>query len=363
MTSKERMLIALNLGKPDRLPVTIHQWQEYHLKKYMNGMSELEAFIKCGLDAAVTFYPAYTMPESNDWRVESSSHVTDEGITVTDYVIHTPEGDLKYQVCSNAFPSWYSEHMIKRDEDIYLYKKYCPPWKIRARELEEIYDQVGDHGILRCGIPQYQGGCYQAAQVMYGTENLIYACYDKPDFVHEFLQIILEKKLEYIYTQLKNKKVDLVETGGGGSSDTIISPALHKEFCEPYDKRIHDALHHVGHIAVYHTCGGMMSILDSILNNGCDASETLSPPEIGGNITGGRIVKEKLGSRIALIGGLDQVNVLTHGDEALIRKTVHSLFETYGNNGGYIISACDHFFEAPVSNLVAFANAARECVY
>ncbi|NLC67354.1 MAG: hypothetical protein GX754_00905, partial [Clostridiaceae bacterium] len=60
MTSKERMLIALNLGKPDRLPVTIHQWQEYHLKKYMNGMSELEAFIKCGLDAAVTFYPAYT---------------------------------------------------------------------------------------------------------------------------------------------------------------------------------------------------------------------------------------------------------------------------------------------------------------
>jgi hypothetical protein len=30
MTSKERMLIALSNGKPDRLPVTIHQWQPYH---------------------------------------------------------------------------------------------------------------------------------------------------------------------------------------------------------------------------------------------------------------------------------------------------------------------------------------------
>ena len=37
MTSKERMLCAIDRGMPDRLPVTIHQWQPYHLKKYMNG--------------------------------------------------------------------------------------------------------------------------------------------------------------------------------------------------------------------------------------------------------------------------------------------------------------------------------------
>ena len=35
MTSKERMLVALRRGKPDRMPVTIHQWQAYHLQKFM----------------------------------------------------------------------------------------------------------------------------------------------------------------------------------------------------------------------------------------------------------------------------------------------------------------------------------------
>ena len=30
MTSKERMLCALDRGKPDRLPISAHQWQGYH---------------------------------------------------------------------------------------------------------------------------------------------------------------------------------------------------------------------------------------------------------------------------------------------------------------------------------------------
>ena len=42
---------------------------------------------------------------------------------------------------------------------------------------------------------------------------------------------------------------------------------------------------------------------------------------------------------------------------------VHKLFETVGYDGGYICSCSDHFFETPVENLVAFADAARECVY
>ena len=44
MTGKERMLVALEGGKPDRLPVSVHQWQQYHLDKYLGCMSDLEAF-------------------------------------------------------------------------------------------------------------------------------------------------------------------------------------------------------------------------------------------------------------------------------------------------------------------------------
>lgn len=362
MTSKDRMMTAIKRGIPDRLPVTIHQWQEYHLKNYMKGATEIEAFKHVGLDAAATYYPAYRKIPTSDW-VETASVKKIDGIVITDYTVTTPDGQLTYQISSNKFTSWYSECLVKKYEDIYIFGKYFPRMEIKRAELEEHYSLLGDAGIARCGIPSFQGGCYQAAQVLFGTEELIYECYDNLDWVHEFLNIILNRKLEYVYDQLKGAKVDLVETGGGGSSDTVISPKLHKEFCESYDLKLHQAIHDIGLPVVYHTCGGMMGIMDSILQNGCDASETLSPPNVGGNITDEKLVKEKLGSKLALIGGMDQITLLTHGTPEQIKKEVKRLFEVYGQGGGYIMSACDHFFEAPVENLKAYASAAKECVY
>ena len=53
MTSKERLMTALTGGKPDRLPVSLHQWQGYHLDKYLDGITPQEAFRKFGMDAQV----------------------------------------------------------------------------------------------------------------------------------------------------------------------------------------------------------------------------------------------------------------------------------------------------------------------
>ena len=44
MTSKERLLCALEGGKPDRMPTSLHQWQGYHLDKYLGGMTDIEAW-------------------------------------------------------------------------------------------------------------------------------------------------------------------------------------------------------------------------------------------------------------------------------------------------------------------------------
>jgi hypothetical protein len=54
---------------------------------------------------------------------------------------------------------------------------------------------------------------------------------------------------------------------------------------------------------------------------------------------------------------------LTNGTSEQIHAEVHRLFEALGPARGYILSASDHFFDAPVENLRAFAAAGRECVY
>ena len=106
-----------------------------------------------------------------------------------------------------------------------------------------------------------------------------------------------------------------------------------------------------------------MHILDLIMQNATDASETLAPPGVGGNITEPEKVRAAFGGKVAMIGGMDQFNILTSGTREEIRRETRRLFEGFGKNGGYICSASDHFFETPVENLKTFAVAAKECVY
>ena len=81
--------------------------------------------------------------------------------------------------------------------------------------------------------------------------NLFFLHYDKPDCVHEFLKILLGKKLRYIDESLKAASIDLVETGGEAASNNIISLQIHEEFCLPYDQKMYDAIHNVGHKISY----------------------------------------------------------------------------------------------------------------
>lgn len=364
MTSKERMICAIERGIPDRLPVTIHQWQPYHLQKYMNGMSDIEANRACGLDASINVFEV-TGEDSDTWKV-SSTRSEGDGYYVTHYVIDTPEGQLTTSTGTNPMTTWVMEHLIKNEEDIQLIRKYRPVPKLNKKLVLDTYDELGEDGILRTFIWGKQGGCWQDACELYGVENLIFQTYDDPDWVHELLSILLEQKLAYIEENLPGMPFDLVETGGGASSNTVISPAIHEEFCLPYDQKMHDALRKHGFRTVYHTCGGMTRIADLVAQNHCDVSETLSPLAMGGDIADeadARKVYEALHPTKGLIGGMDQLHVLGTGTKEEIEKEVEKLFGWYGQNGGYIMSACDHFFEVPPQNLKYFAEAAKKFRY
>lgn len=372
MQSKERMLTALHRGKPDRLPVTVHQWQGYHLDEYMGGVDALEAFGIVGMDASIQYFADmgqfwlvdadYTKFSTPDWRDEVEVISDNPDDRINHHTIITPGGTLTYKTRGDRKTTWITEYLIKQDDDIELIRKYMPVPALDPKPIADLYDRLGDKGILRGFVCGDQAGCWQHAACLFDIQELILACFDKPDWVHALLQILLEKKLRFIET-MRGAKFDLIETGGGAGSSTVISPKLHKEFCLPYDRQLHDALHRAGFdMVAYHTCGGTLNIEELIVANGCDASETLAPVSIGGNQEPWEF-KAKVGDRLAVIGGMDQFNVLTDGSERDIYDMVATLFEKVGADGGYVMSASDHFFETPAENLKIFANAAKDCAY
>jgi len=373
MTSKERMIRALSRERPDRLPVTVHQWQPYHLRTHMGGMDALSAFRACGLDAAIQ----YVEPAGQAWlgetgrRADSTPQWQHTAEAVTDdpwdrrvrHTIETPDGTLTFETGANPQTTWITEYLIKRPEDVDLIERYMPVPRLDHRRIARAYDAVGDAGILRGFVWGDQAGCWQHACCLMDVQELILEAIDHPDRVHRLLGVLLAKKLRFVDESLRGARFDLVETGGGAGSDTVISPAMHREFCLPYDREIHRAVHDASLRVAYHTCGGMMHLLDLIVDNEADASETLSPPGTGGNIADPAAVREAFAGKVAMIGGMDQFHVLTRGTAEGIRAEVRRLFEGFGRDGGYILSASDHFFETPPENLKAYAAAARECTY
>jgi uroporphyrinogen-III decarboxylase len=209
--------------------------------------------------------------------------------------------------------------------------------------------------------PYGQPGCWQDAAVLFGIENLILAAYDDPAWVRTFLDVLFERKRRYVES-LAGARFDLVELGGGDASTTVISPDLFAGFVAPYDGRLIALAHEAGQRVVYHTCGGMMPILEEIADMGADAMETFTPPAMGGDADLAE-AKRRVGGRVCMIGGFDQNRFFRDATPDETRAAVRRCFEEAGAGGGYILAPSDHFFEAREDLLRAFADEASRCMY
>ncbi len=87
----------------------------------------------------------------------------------------------------------------------------------------------------------------------------------------------MERKKQYIKS-LQGAQYIILELGGGDTSTTVISPKILRRFVAPCDSQLISTAHEVGQRIVYHTCGGMMPILEDIFDMGPDAMETFTRP-------------------------------------------------------------------------------------
>ncbi len=385
MTSKQRMICALEGKQPDRLPVTTHHLMDYFLKKYLGGASSREFFDRFGLDAihwvvahrpdesAGEYYDPFQVTPgflearrvfTDQWQV-LSENIPDPQWPTQRFRFVTPKGELSMVLQSNQYTSWVSEHLIKEKSDIDLIGEFVTAPKCDVEAVNREAEAFGERGLLRSHICCFdvfgQPGTWQDAACLVGVERLIMETFDDPDWVHQLLGILQRRKLTYARS-LKGAAFDVIEFGGGDASSTVISPTIFDEFVAPYDTPIIAAAHEAGQRIAYHTCGGMMPILERIAAMQPDAMETFTPSRMGGD-TDLAEAKRRIGDKVCMIGGLDQHHFFTGCTAEETRAEVRRCFETAGRGGAYILSPSDHFFDADLELLQAFADEASKCAY
>jgi hypothetical protein len=339
---------------------------DYYLKMSLGGMDSWQAYERFGMDIAAYVEPDYRYGDGDlaRWKVRRRDLGTgDDGRMLWDETIETPGGVLRREGATNQYTSWDTDVLIKNEKDFALWEKYSPvPVGIDWSGISRARERLGDRGIIRSHpFSPGQGSPWQSFCVLVNTEPAIMMAMDTPDFVHHALAAILERTLKV--TELwKGIPSDMVETGGGAGSNTVISPAMFEEFCVPYDRRQHAALHETGVKIVYHLCGGVMKMLELVAGNGADGLETMTPPAMGGDCDL-REASRRVGDRLFFMGGFDQNAGFERGTPAAARRQVLECFEATRDHAGYICVPSDHFFFGDPANIQAFADACKECRY
>jgi uroporphyrinogen decarboxylase len=380
MTSRQRLLAALDRKVPDRLPVTTHHLMPWFLEHQMGGISEREFFDRFGLDAIFWTTPLQadeSCPEDEErkprnegaghvdrWRVEREI-VPDPHYETTRYRIATGRGTLSTILQNDGRTSWVAERLIKKKADAEIVAEIATAPLCDVDEVNRQAAAFGERGIVRGAVPGFpiygQPGCWQDAAVLYGIEALILETFSDPGWVEELLTILQRRKLSFLHSA-RGACFDLLELGGGDASSSVISPAIFDRFVAPFDAPLVAAAHESGLRVVYHTCGGMMPLLERIAGMGPDAMETFTPRTMGGDVDL-REAKRRIGHRVCMIGGFDQFHDFVGCSPEQTRLAVRRLFEAAGQNGGYVLSPSDHFFEADEALLHAFAEEAHACLY
>lgn len=377
MKSKERLLNAIIGEKIDRLPVTTHHLMPYFLNKYADGMEGLEFHKKMGFDPIVWSVPLKAKLEegqyideeygilcSENWKLSVAS-VSGYDYETKCFRFMTPEGNLQTKISYNDYTFWTTEYLLKSKEDMELFARYAPYYYCDTEKVKEFAATHGDEALIRGHIPGFlpmgQPGCWQDVACLYGIEKLILEVYDDPDWVHYACKEMQKRKITFIES-LEGVPYDILELGGGDASTTVISPAIFREFVSTYDKPLIELAHKKGQRIVYHTCGGMMPILEDLVDLGADALETFTPPDMGGDVDLKK-AKEILGDQVCMIGGFDQGHYLYGCTEEQTREAVRKCFRDAGEGGRYILSPSDHFFDAEMELIKVFVDEAKKCLY
>ncbi len=377
MTSRERFLAAINRQPLDRLPVTTHHLMTYFLEKYAGGLTPLEFHKQYGFDPIIwpfafrPYAPAKQYLDektgllcSENWRLEIRE-VSGERYPTQRYIFHTPKKDLTCVLQQNGIVRWQTEFLIKEKSDMEIFAQYAPHPHLDVEAVNALADEAGEDVLVRGYVSSFepfgQPGCWQDMACLYGIENLIMETYDDPEWVNFACQAVQDMKKTFLRST-RGARYDILELGGGDASTTVISPKIFDEFVAPFDTPLVELAHEMGQKIVYHTCGGMMPILENIADMGVDAMETFTPVAMGADANLAE-AKRRIGDRVCMIGGFDQGHYLYGCTEEETRREVRRCFEEAGEGGAFILSPSDHFFDADINLIRAFVDEAHHCTY
>ncbi len=338
MNGKERIIQALSIKEPDRVPLFIHGINEVPIM----GIGK---YLTDGLPVGKT------IDQMNDQEkvkiIDTLFLILEEfgvdGYTClpigegTEFSAGTPLVDdwgVGFERSLHGMPVA-ARHPVSEMEDLV---KYVPPEPNRAQLI--LVDLMRQRFKGEKAIFWMMRGAFVRSWRLVGMENLMMKMFDDPEFVHRVADMVTRFSLKQL-DMLAEAGLDVlvVEDDIADKNGPMISPAQFKEFINPYNRKLVERAHEKGLKVVRHSDGNLWMLLDILLDTGYDG---LNPLEPQAEMDMKR-VKEYCGDRLCLLGNVDTMDLLPHGTEDEVEAAVVKIIEDAGKGGGLIVDSSNTY--------------------
>ncbi len=247
----------------------------------------------------------------------------------------TAEGERGYVTATT--------HMIADRRDFEAYS-WPEPSKIDYSPFEVASGLIPDGMKV---ISRGPGGVLENVMWLLGYEGISYFLYDDPQLVHDMFEAVGSRIVESFDTVASLDIVGGLVLGDdlGFKTQTLLSPGVYREYLFPWHKKIVDAVHRHGKLAILHACGNVTEIMEDIIACGWDARHSFEDV-----IEPVWEAKAEYGDRISVLGGFDMDKLCTMS-EAQVRDHTRFLIDNCAPGGGWTLGTGNS-----VANYVPLAN-------
>lgn len=356
MTGKERILTALDLKEPDRVPI----WELAFNESSIIGIA------KHFVDEKELPQPKLVFDMSGEEKIQMLKGLTTfaeklelDGLTALALTPTEKVDDSKIRDDFGVI-NMVSEHglampvegPIRDASDLRSYKMRKP------QPLDFIMVDFLKGSLPNIAVAfQMQATFKISWSLRGGMEKLLVDYYENPSLAHDLAKMVTDYCLEVVDMATDKGATFIVMDGDlAYNQGPIMSPSHYDEFIAPYHKMICDLAHRKGVKIVKHSDGNFEPLIPRLIEVGFDGIHPIQPQcmDIGE-------IKKKYGDKLCIMGNIDCSYLLVFGSPEEVRKSVKNTIAKAGVGGGYILSSSNSIHPGcKPENYIAIAKAVKE---
>ena len=399
MTSRERVLAALNHREPDRVPIDFSGHRSsgiaavaypklreflglppkpirvYDIVQQLAVVDEdvLDRFgvdtIELGRGFALDddSWSPWTLPDGTPCLVPSWTPLErDDGRWIirskTGKVLaHMPEGVLYFEQTYFPFLDGDDLQAISAALEESMWTAVAgPPGPIDSQSLSEGAKRLREK-TDRAIIGLFGGNLFEIGQFLYRNDKFMMLLAAEPKHAHRFLDKLVEIHLVNLEQFLKavGEYIDIILFGDdlGMQTGPMMSPQMYREFFKPRHKLLWNRAKQLADVKVMlHCCGGVRELMPDLIEAGLDA---INPVQIScSGMDAGRL-KAEFGADITFWGGgSDTRDILPNGTPQQVAENVKEQVRILSPGGGFVFQQVHNILaNIPPANIVAMLDA------